>query len=444
MNEALIIGLWLILTCAAVAAAVFITRAIWSEKPVLLGLGRERVSTLGGRIHLIAVVVGWSAIVAVGVHGLLVWLPNGENDYLRLALALIAASSSIYILAQLENAAILRQDLVVARAAMGWASKYLRSFGTPSVVEIQRLEEESRDPTKTDTEQRIAATILGRAKDLKERDERMEAQVIHRLQREQEEKAAKAAELDRKTRIAEEKVSQQAAKDARALAVETALGQQVRTSLTLRDIDGIYDQCEVILDNDLVLASWIRFKGFAARALLPQSEGKIGLLLQELPGVALIDGVEILIHEGSKYGDRYCDAYAIVSGEQLPLRKGIVFEESSEAILNAFFLSAGLPGQWSWGHGFYDRDHELVTSLSMLHGLLLDSPFATPQQVLALDAKWPPTGVRIYRDGNTLEVACLAFRPGLGISDLSMSVTGGKASSLREQTIFIWGQGILY
>lgn len=444
MKEAFSIGLWLVLTGAAITTVIFFAQTMRSKEPVSIGLYENRVHTLGSLIYLTLVVIGGMAIVGVGVYGLLTWLPRSLDEF-RAGLAGWAAILSSVGLTHLEKASFDRQQLAVERGAQLWIANHMGNFDARSDRVIEQLEEESRVQNKTDTEYLIARQTLILAKEIKERDERKEAQRIEREQDKCERQVRQVTEDAAQKAAKAAEAAQKAAKEARAMEVRAALSQLVRTSPTVQDVNALHEDEEAVLDGDLIAVSWHRFKDFAARALQPQAEGQLALLLQELSGVTLIHGVETQIQEGLKYGDRYCDAYAIFDGEQLPLREGVRFTETAEGLLNAFFLSACLPGQWSWGHGFYDRDHELIArGVSGLDCLLTDTPFATTRQEGTFVEKWPPAGVRIVRRRDTFEVACLAFRAGRGISDLSINVTGGKASALREREVYIWGGGVYY
>lgn len=193
MKDIFSIVLSLVLTGAAISTVIFIAWTMLSKEPVSIGLYKDKEHTLDSRIYLALVVIGGAAIVGVGVYGLLTWLLSSLLTWLPSSadqiggLAYGAALCSPLVLAHLERATFIRQELAVKNASLTWIDHQLRHSSRPSDREIERLEEESRDPNKTDTELRIASRTLDLAKKLKERDERMETQIIQHLQREQEE-----------------------------------------------------------------------------------------------------------------------------------------------------------------------------------------------------------------------------------------------------------------
>lgn len=190
MKETLSVVLWLVLTVAAFTTAVFAAQALFSKdnekEYVWTGLYKKRNHNLGSLIYFVFVITGWLAIVAVGVYGLLAWLPHSADE-LRGVLASFTAFISLYILEHLDRAAFMRQELAVRNAALAWIDNQLRYCSRLSDDEIERLEEESRDQKKPHTKHLIALWARDLAKALKERDERTEAQVIQRLRREREE-----------------------------------------------------------------------------------------------------------------------------------------------------------------------------------------------------------------------------------------------------------------
>jgi len=196
MKDIFRIVLSLVLTGAAISTVIFIAWTMLSKEPVSIGLYKDKEHTLDSRIYLALVVIGGAAIVGVGVYGLLTWLPSSLLTWLPSSadqiggLAACAALCSPLVLAHLERATFIRQELAVKNASLTWIDHQLRDSSRPSsrsYREIERLEEESRDPNKTDTELRIARWTLALAKELKERDERMETQIIQHLQQKQKE-----------------------------------------------------------------------------------------------------------------------------------------------------------------------------------------------------------------------------------------------------------------
>ena len=181
MKEAFSIGLWLVLTGAAISTVIFVAQTMRSKEPVSIGLYRNSEHTPGSLIYLTLVVIGGMTIVGVGVYGLLTWLPRSLDEF-RVGLAGWAAILSSVGLTHLEKASFERQQLAVERAI----ANHIGNFDTRLDRVIKQLEED-KQASKTDTELQIARGALRLAKALKERDERTETRVIQRLLLEQEE-----------------------------------------------------------------------------------------------------------------------------------------------------------------------------------------------------------------------------------------------------------------
>lgn len=287
---------------------------------------------------------------------------------LRGGVAIMVALFSLSVLWQLERATLLRQKLIVNDAINEWLYKRLASPFTISASCISELKEEAGKSRRTDTELQIARRKLALAMELKQHDEKIEAQVAYRLQREQDEREHKASqaikEVARKAEDAAQAAAKKAKDAARMVAIKArerelriAINNSIRSSPTVSTIDELHEGNEAVIDDNLWAVNWDRFTNFATRALQPKAKGQLTMLLQELPGVTLCDGVKLQLqykgaigHGDCNESNGYCDAYAIVDGEALPLYEGIRFSESSEGIINAFLLTACLPGQWSWGH----------------------------------------------------------------------------------------------
>lgn len=186
MRDILSIGLWLMLTGTAITMAVFVAQTLFSKQPV--SIGSPPYHSLGSLVYSASVITGWLVFVGMGVYGLLAWLPHSTDDF-RGMLTVVAAFFSLSVLGRLERATFVQQDFEVTHAALTWIDYHLHYSSRLTEEEIERLKEESRDQNKTGTELQIARWILALAKELKERDERTETQIIQRLRREREEAA---------------------------------------------------------------------------------------------------------------------------------------------------------------------------------------------------------------------------------------------------------------
>ena len=134
----------------------------------------------------------------------------------------------------------------------------------------------------------------------------------------------------------------------------------------------------------------------------------------------------------------FCDAWAIAASGDAPLAQTLQYDSGIEQLTRGFFLVAALAPCWSWGHGFYDRDYELILTHQALKTFVagVSLPFD--------DECWPGPGVRIGRNDDGFRVVCLAGRAGRGLFDLSVQFKNGQFSTLVKKEVLTWGEGVLY
>lgn len=437
MAEILRVGFGIALTCAAIATAIFVARGLLSEQLKLWGGGHAGDDTWLAKLHIGAVLLGWCAIVLFGVKGLLFWLPWSWDEGL-FSLSGLAAIGSIPVLMHIERLPRIRRRLEVGSAVSTWLQEQLFHGNTPSVGTLEQLSNDVTDLTKTPVEQEIAAEKLAFAKALRERDERFEAQTVQRLKRDQ----AEQAEQAERRRQEDEKL---AANQRRAADLDRALKALVQPLPATSDPMSMNVGAEAVIDHELLLGNWTLFKQLIV-SIRPRSETgviaaqkQLEAILVRLPGAELPSGVAVEILFSGHERDGFCDAVGIVEGNRKPLGEVLVYEDSLQGLLLAFFFGAALQRQWSWGHGFYDRDHGLIVTEDELKNALEEARL--PKQG---EATWPPTGIRVRRLPDAYVLSCLSTRPGRGIFELSVKVSQGNASPLLVRDIYVWGAGVYY
>jgi hypothetical protein len=227
-------------------------------------------------------------------------------------------------------------------------------------------------------------------------------------------------------------------------------------------LDGLLPSCESLIDVGVVKEKWQPLVEFAKNAkqqaksccdlkLLRQVRSiavncDLKSLLQPVCGTSVIGDASFAMEIQSQYGpidfDGFCDAIALKDGARLPFEQGLRFETSLDGALAAFFIQVVLPGHWAWGHGMYDRDQQLVTTLDAAIAILQQSRIS-PENPELRNMTTPP-GTRVSRRDDTIEVGCLIYRPGKGFSDIVVTIEGGRLSKTQERVLFHWSHRILY
>lgn len=432
MAEVLRIGVGLALTGSAIATAIFIARALVTKGVSPWGTDSGQS---GWRLQVFigVVFVGWLALVFVGVRGLLFWLPFGEEPIHTLAGLVALGSAPLFL--HLERLPRMRRQLDVLASASSWERKQL-DHGIPlSEAVLEQLAADASDTNKTATDREIAETKLGFARALKAREERLEALVKRNLQYEEERKA----ELAENARREQAKQAQQEA-DRR---IDQALTALLASRPTCVIPQTLAVDIESVVQLEIVKTSWTLFTKHIV-SIRPKLSSEVDVAsrrleaaLFKLPGVTLPPGVSVQILFKGNDMDGYCDAVATSEGIEQPLGDALLYNDTMEGLLTAFFFGAALKPAWSWGHGYYDRDYEPALSVKGLRDALSTKCLPMPDDV--------PPGVRVRRASDDLYVlSCLATRWGWGLYDMSVEVKNGKASALPAREINVTGKGMYY
>lgn len=437
------------LTVAVIATGIFLARALLSKDPETLD--REGLSAFdraSNRVRIGFVLVGWLAVVTFGIHGVLNLYFGNFRDA-AVSVAGFAAFGTIPVLVAIANLPKLKKDLAFWSATGVWERKQLQSGITPSVGEIENLLAESRDLAKSAHEREIAASKHGFASALRARDELIEAAIVYRLAREEQARRDKVAEEYAAAAKAEAEAAKQAAKKDQWQKLNVMIADKIERLALLdsRQERPHETLTQVVLAHRLSQELWAEFKQHIAEPVPTTPEDAVRTAealktrIANLEGVSIPSGFEpIAVFDGNAR-DGCCNLMMRRDDSAITAYRSLFFSESVPGLVAALFFAAALPHHWSWGHGLYGRDAELVLTLDQLKWILNHE---VQGKSLGGAAKWPPPGLRLSRIEGGYEVACLAGKPGRGLFDLSLIVRDGQATELQTHEVFVWGQGVYY
>ena len=449
MGDALRVCFGLALTVAVIAVGVFFVRVMYEVNPEdPESTNRDKGPVWLSNLRMGLVAVGWFAVVSLGVYGVLALYLRHWDEFIWMVAGL-AAFGTFPVLMKLAVLTRLQHDYDVLAQAGAWERKQLGYWTTPTEGAIEGLLEDSQDLRKSALERSVAATSHGFAAALRARDQRMEAAVLKRVAQEHQERQ------DREAKVLEEAARAASAAAARAaeLEDEQRLLQSLASRLEVWPVTDKHDQRLDETTKALALAPALvqeLWRDFKARVADPvpttpdeASETARGLKgrLQGLDGVLIPSAFEpVVLYSGNPLNG-YCDPVVRDGDGALAMYKRLQYTETVPGLVSALFFAAALPRRWSWGHGYYDRDAELIISPDRLNSLL---KYELRGEPLGGAERWPPPGVRLVRLDDGYAVACLAIRPGRGLYDVSLQIRNGMAGTLQVSDVFIWGQGVLY
>lgn len=174
---------------------------------------------------------------------------------------------------------------------------------------------------------------------------------------------------------------------------------------------------QFVVSNSVVLAVWDEFKRLVAEPVpvTPEAAAEVPLRVQgalsHLTGIKASSKLSLAVIYSGTPRDGFCDLLAREGEDAVAAYKRLTFEESLSGLLMALNFSAGLKRKWSWGHGYYDRDAELLINTERLLSILERE---AGQKLLKDEAPLPPTSFRIAHLLPVWSVSCLAARPGRG------------------------------
>lgn len=198
----------------------------------------------------------------------------------------------------------------------------------------------------------------------------------------------------------------------------------------MMDLPNLSDGETRYLDRDAVRSAWENFRSaiFVADieklGITSQSAAKraVEKFIAKTQGLALVDGAHVsTFWRGDSHGG-HVELKAFVGNAETPIQSALTVEPFPDAMLAAFFLSTLNLTSWAWWHGLYDRDYEFIwDERELKQGLSNNLSQSSLTQALA---KFPPVGVRMRRDGDTVAIASLALRPGGNLFDIEVEVIG--------------------
>jgi len=438
MGETLRLLFGLVLAAGVAVTGHFLVTALRSRNPDTF-TGERNWQSWQSKLYLALGAVGWVAVIAFGLHGILKLLMPAWGDA-RLTISVLAALTTLPLAEHLDRLPRLRKDYSVLSDTVHWLEENLGRIPTPTAAELERILEQSRDTSKPVVERHALTYRHQMLFALKARDARVKAAVIARQEHA---RVLEAVEAER-ARAAASKTEQEAAQLEQLRHAEALVAQRVRPEPLIESVDQA--QPSGAVSQGTVLTLWKEFKTWMVDVAPPSPDkspaaaAQLPSLLTKLVGVARPSTVNpSIVYQGTPR-DGYCDAVAVEGPGVVPLYQRLQYEHSISGLVNALLFAAVLPQKWSWGHGCYDRDAELIVNADRLAAVVQEAGKKVPTD----DSPWPPPGIRIKRLHDGFEVACLASRPGRGLYDLSVAVRSGHAGPLDVRELFVWGQGVFY
>lgn len=439
MREMLLVSFGLLLTACVVATVLFLVAAIKSKDPVEFK-DRFNFNHFRGRIFYGAAIVGWLAVIGFGVHGIVsLFIPAWLDVYFTFAG--VAGLFSFPLITFFERLPRLRHDYEVLSIVSTWERKQLQDLSTPDADDIEKLENEVRDKNTSFLARGVAATKHDFSVALKTRDEKLKAAIYRCIELEREVEQEKKDEARRAAKIRAAEIEDE-------LRIHTLLESRLISLPTIKSIESL-DRVKgnAVIDTTLVQSVWKSIKkSFAEPIPMTVEDAKkvadeVREKLKKLDGVQVSDALHVTAVFNGNSRDGFCDLVATDGVNEVPLYRHLSFSESLPGLATALLLAANLPRYWSWGHGCYDRDAELILDIEPLCKVMRNVRSARQTN---FEGKWPCPGFRVRRLDEGLEVTCLALRPDVSLIEISIVVKEGRASSLTTHDIFFWGDGVYY
>ena len=439
MNDAISATLVVATLLLVATTAAFLWRCVMSKTMKPLLSARYDGMPRAEKAHAAAVLLGWIAFVVAGILGLLRLLPMLSSD-VRWGVAVVGALLSIGALPSFDALPGLRRQALEDGQLLAWLESLPNNSTERLQWEVDQLATASRDFGRPLPERFLAERKHQFAARLVRRYETIEASVLERQRRENAEQVAQA---QRQRQEAEKHAAAQ--KQAAEIAAFVAARVQALDSVV--DVSSVAEGQEALLADAPTTQIWELLKS-KVTAAQPASESEVENAqarltenLATLQDVVAPEGCRVLIRMQGNERDGHCDAFAVANGMEAPLAQVLRYRSTNAGLVTAFFLQAALMRQWSWGHGMYDRDHQLIVTLEHLRNVLAEAP---GKARASAQGAWPPPGVRARGLANGFRVCCLSVRPGRGVFDLSVDVLDDVASDLQIRDVFVWGQGVFY
>jgi hypothetical protein len=205
------------------------------------------------------------------------------------------------------------------------------------------------------------------------------------------------------------------------------------TMIQLPEVESLPQEGEALLTLDAARQKWQPLRNFGERLRTQGEAADVVALLAEVPDVKVKPGASLQIVSSGTERDGYYEVPGIA--------EALVYAPTLEGLLVALYMRVGIVPQLAWGHGCYDRNARLVATPAEEIELLAQSVKPDRPEIAKLTV---PPGIRVCQIDGVLTARCMAYRPGKGFYDFSVTVQGGLAGPLKETELFEWGQGVFY
>lgn len=244
----------------------------------------------------------------------------------------------------------------------------------------------------------------------------------------------KAREPESDPKEEERRSQRQAAAQAAKKELRENMLKAVRAIIVdLPAVESLPREGEAVLTHDAARQKWQPLRAFADRLRTSGEGADVAGLLADIPDVKVKPGFSLVLVSSGTERDGYYDVPGIA--------EALIYAPTLEGLLAAFYMRVGIVPQLAWGHGCYDRDAALVTSLDEEISLLVQSVKQDRPEIAKLTV---PPGIRVSQADGVLTARCMAYRPGKGLYDFAVALQRGTAAPLQETELFKWGGGVFY
>ncbi len=347
----------------------------------------------------------------------------------------IVAFLSLGLLVHIERSAYVQhkyQRTLLIRLELERLIKYAT---IPSESTIHDFIEKSKSAESV-AEQEAYYQLAKIAEALAKRDTTLCNNAVSKVLRETEEQAEAIAKAD---------------KIAKAKAARIELQEKLRSKLGVartnlpveKTIELANKGIEYLFEPSIAIQKWRILFEFGEKLQESGQTNNIPELLQAIAGVQSVSDVHFeIVLEGTER-DGYYNVFSMHQGVTKSFADGLFFETSIDGLMAAFFISAALPSRLAWGHGLYGRDQRFIFDQDRMVTILENDKVSSDNDGLL--SVTPPSGLRFSRgEDGTLTMCCIAYLPGNGFYDYSVSIANGIVTQVQESKLFQWGQGVYY
>jgi hypothetical protein len=143
-------------------------------------------------------------------------------------------------------------------------------------------------------------------------------------------------------------------------------------------------------EASLVDQKWQALRDFGKRVRQQGSSANMLTLLTGVSGVKTVAGATFDVKLEGSERDGHFDVLSHLNGAVGHVADGLSFDASLDGLMAAFFLRVALPGCLAWGHGYYDRDQQLIfTDEQAVSALVAERVSPDSAGLQAGPALWP-------------------------------------------------------